>query len=110
MRDFSDFVVSPRDSIRTAMERITKNRHRVVIVVDHGRVVGTVSDGDIRRAMLREVLALAPVRQIMNINCRTITATTPEKQRDDLRRAHVTVLPVVNDRDELIDIVLAFEA
>jgi CBS domain-containing protein len=59
--------------------------------------------------MLREVLPIAPVKQIMNINCRTTTETAREKQRAALRREQVTVLPVVNRANELIDIVLAYE-
>jgi CBS domain-containing protein len=106
---FADFVVSPGDPVRLAMEKITRNRHRVVVVVDESKVIGTVSDGDIRRAMLREVLPIAPVKQIMNINCRTTMETAPDKQRAVLQREQVTVLPVVNRANELIDIVLAYE-
>ena len=46
-RDLSLYVVEPTDSLRTAMEKIEQNKHRVVVVVDEGRVLGTVSDGDI---------------------------------------------------------------
>lgn len=109
MKDLTDLVVSPGDSVRAAMEKITRNRHRVVIVLDGSTVVGTVSDGDIRRAMLREALPITPVKQIMNINCRTTTETTHERQREALRQARVTMLPVVNQANELIDVALAYE-
>ncbi len=107
--NLTDFLVAPTDSIHTAMEKITRNLHRAVIVVDGGVVVGTVSDGDIRRALLQEILPIAPVEKIMNINCRTTTETDPERQKAALRREQRTVLPVVNDRNELVDIALAFE-
>src|SRR5207248_5699784 len=67
-RDLSLYVVEPTDSLRTAMEKIEQNKHRVVVVVDEGRVLGTVSDGDIRRAYLHELLPIAPVSQIMQLN------------------------------------------
>lgn len=108
-RDFGPFVVSVTDTIRTAMEKITQNRHRVVVVLDTRRVVGTVSDGDLRRAFLQEVLPIAPVEKIMNINCRTTRETDPERQREAIRREKVTVLPVVNEQNELVDLVLAYE-
>lgn len=109
MKDLSDFLVGPTDSIHTAMEKITRNLHRVVIVVDGRVVVGTVSDGDIRRALLQEVLPIAPVEKIMNLNCKTTAETDPRLQRAALQRELQTVLPVVNEKNELIDIALAYE-
>jgi CBS domain-containing protein len=91
------------------MLKITGNRFRVVVVLDGKKVVGTVSDGDIRRAFLREVLPIAPVEKIMNINCVTTRETDSEKLKDILRREMVTVLPVVNEENELIDVALAYE-
>lgn len=103
------FTVNVSDTIRTAMLKITANKYRVVVVLDGTKVVGTVSDGDIRRAFLKEVLPLAPVERIMNINCRTTTETEPTKQREAIRREKVTVLPVVKEQNELVDLVLAYE-
>lgn len=109
MRDLSDFVVSATDTIHTAMEKITRNKHRAVVVLDGRRVVGTVSDGDIRRAFLQDVLPIAPVAKIMNINCRTTTERDPRRQRQVLLREKVTVLPVVEPSHELVDVALAYE-
>ncbi len=109
MRDVQKFVVSVTDTIHTAMEKITENKHRAVIVLDQGKVVGTVSDGDLRRAFLQEILPIAPVEKVMNLNCRTTTEQDPHKQRELIQREKVTVLPVVDRQNELIDVVLAYE-
>ncbi len=109
MKDLSDYVVNVTDTVTIAMEKITANRRRVVIVVDGRKVVGTVSDGDIRRAFLQDVLPIAPVEKVMNINCRTTTERDPHQQREIIHREKVTVLPVVNNENELVDIVLAYE-
>lgn len=103
------FTIQVTDTIRAAMLKITGNKYRVVVVLDGKKVVGTVSDGDIRRAFLREVLPIAPVEKIMNINCVTTRETDPGKLKDILRREMVTVLPVVSEENELIDVVLAYE-
>src|SRR5687767_188158 len=58
--NLDDFTVQVTDSIRTAMVKINANRHRAVVVIDEGIVVGTVTDGDIRRAILDDVLPIAP--------------------------------------------------
>lgn len=103
------FTVKVTDSIRTAMETISVNHYRVVIVLDGKRVVGTASDGDIRRALLRDVMPIAPVEKIMNVNCKTTTERDPRKQAEIIRREMVTVLPVVNVQNELVDVAVAYE-
>ena len=108
-KNLDNFTVDRIDTIRTAMLKITANRYRVVVVLDGKKVVGTVSDGDIRRAFLKEVLPIAPVEKIMNINCRTTTERDPQKLKEIIRREMVTVLPVVNKENELIDVALAYE-
>ena len=108
-KNLDTFTVEVTDTIRTAMLKITANKYRVVVVLDGTKVVGTISDGDIRRAFLKEVLPIAPVEQIMNINCRTTTETDPERLREIIRREMVTVLPIVNDENELVDVFLAYE-
>ena len=103
------FTVKVTDSIRTAMEKISANHYRVAIVLDGKRVVGTASDGDIRRALLRDVMPIAPVEKIMNINCRTTTERDPARQAEIIRREMITVLPVVNAENDLVDVVVAYE-
>ena len=107
--DLDRFTVQTTDSIRTAMVKITANRYRAVVVLDQDKVVGTVSDGDIRRAFLKEVLPIAPVEQIMNINCCTTTERDPQKLAEIIRREQVTLLPVIGDANELLDVALAYE-
>jgi CBS domain-containing protein len=106
-KDLSQYTVSPTDSIRTAMLKITANKHRAVVVLDGRRVVGTVSDGDIRRAFLKDVLPMAPVSHIMNVNCRMTTDTDPEALERIVVREKVTLLPIVSSENELIDVYLA---
>jgi len=103
------FTVQVTETIRTAMEKITANRYRVVVVLDGNTVVGTVSDGDIRRAFLNEVLPIAPVEQIMNLNCLTTTETDRRWLAKIIQQEKVTVLPVVNAQQELLDVALAYE-
>src|SRR5258706_6261878 len=104
-----DFTVESNATVRAAMLKITANHYRVVVVLDGKKVVGTVSDGDVRRAFLKDVLPIAPVEQIMNINCETTTETDRERLKEIILSKQVTVLPVVNNENELIDIVVAYE-
>lgn len=107
--DLSLYVVDATDTVRTAMERIEANKHRVVVVVDQGKVVGTVSDGDIRRAFLHDMLPVAPVTRIMQVNPQVTTESDPAKRAELLRTLQVTLLPVVTAENELVGVALAYE-
>ena len=107
--DLELYTVQVTDTILTAMKKITANRHRVVVVLEGKKVVGTVSDGDIRRAFLKEVLPISPVEKIMNINCRMTTERESSRWADAIQKEQVTVLPVVNRHNELVDVALGLE-
>ena len=104
-----DFIVDPTDTVYTAMQKIDRNKHRVVIVVSDNRVLGTVSDGDVRRAFLRNAIKITPVSSIMNINCITTHETDPETGRTILKKEMVTVLPVTDGENRLIGLHTAYE-
>lgn len=57
LKKFSHLVCNPETPIREALDRINSASPHLfqVVVGDDGRVLGTVTDGDVRRAMLRDV-------------------------------------------------------
>lgn len=108
--DLALYTISHTATVREAMEKIDQNKHRVVVVVDDaGQVVGTVSDGDIRRAFLHDVLPIAPVSRVMQLNPHVTTETDPRRRAEIIREERVTVLPVVTDENRLLDVELAYE-
>lgn len=107
--DLSLYTVQATDTVRTAMEKIELNKHRVVVVLDEGKVVGTVSDGDIRRAFLHDVLPVSPVTRIMQLNPHVTTEADAARRHELIKREKVTVLPIVTDDNTLLDVELAFE-
>ena len=55
--DFLSALVKPDDSIRTAIATIETGAAKIALVVDETRrLVGTVTDGDIRRGILRGMM------------------------------------------------------
>jgi CBS domain-containing protein len=108
--DLALYTISHTATVRDAMEKIERNKHRVVVVVDDDdQVVGTVSDGDIRRAFLHDVLPIAPVTRIMQLNPHVTTEKDPGKRAEIIRAERVTVLPVVSEDNRLLDVELAYE-
>jgi dTDP-glucose pyrophosphorylase len=63
--DMSNMCMTPDRTIREAMKHIDRNRKGIVLVCEQERLVGTVTDGDIRRAILQGSDLEAPVSTIV---------------------------------------------
>ena len=94
-------VVTSVASLKEVVETMTKNSRQIAAVVDDaGRFVGLVTDGDVRRALLRDATMAEPVERVMN---RTPTTAPPEITRAEalalMQRRVIRHLPLV-DRDQ----------
>lgn len=104
-------LVSAGASVRAALEAMTKNSRQVAAVVDDGgRLAGLVTDGDIRRALLRGASLDAPVERMMN---RSPVTASPATTRDEaLALMHARVirhLPLVDRAGVLVDLLVLDE-
>ncbi len=92
-------TIGPEASLRAAIEAIDRSKRQIALVVDaDGKLVATVTDGDVRRGILRGVDLDGPVRQVMHVTPTTITEGAPDAETRRLIRdrklAHVPVLDV----------------
>src|SRR5581483_1645687 len=64
--DVRPYIVKPGDSVAEALARVNANHRGAGVVVDGRRqVLGTVSDTDLRHALMRGVDETAPVSSVM---------------------------------------------
>lgn len=100
-------VISPAASIREALEAITKNSRQAVVVVEaDGRLAGLVTDGDLRRAMLRGLSLTDPITQAMNAHPTVAPAATDRSEALARMRARgMRHLPLVDGAGRLVDLV-----
>lgn len=68
MSEFANLVVSPEASVRQAMECIDRAAKGIALVLDSDRhLIGTITDGDIRRALLAGMNLELPVAEILKL-------------------------------------------
>lgn len=108
----SALLVLPRASVRDALETITKNSRQAVFVVDDdGRLAGLVTDGDIRRAILRGVGLDDRVTAVMNPRPVSVPLGTGRAAAlAMMQRRTIRHLPVVDERGRLVDVILLDDA
>lgn len=91
-------VIPATGTVSQAVAAIERGRKTIAVLVDaDGTLVGTISDGDVRRAILRGVAMDAPARSIANPSPTTVPHGTSE---DDVARLltqrGLEALPIVD--------------
>lgn len=67
MKRWQDTLISPDAALRQAIQQMDASAQGILLVTDaENRLLGTVTDGDIRRALLKHLGLEASVHQIMN--------------------------------------------
>lgn len=100
---FQQILVPPELPLEEAMRVLDKAGLRIVLVVDtNGRLLGTLTDGDIRRAMLRHMPLDAPVRLAMFDRPTTARADWSRERVMALMEQHGLLhVPVVDEGGQL---------
>lgn len=99
-----EIIVSPDAPVRHALAIIDQFRGAACLVVDDtNRLLGTVSDGDIRRAMLKGQDLETPVSRIMFNNPITARSDTPNDELLAIMRAReIRDLPLIDGDGRLV--------
>ena len=73
MDDWRKVLLTPQDSLERAVKVLHEGGCRIALVADKfGMLLGTVTDGDIRRALINQLTMESPVSLIMNGNPITV--------------------------------------
>ncbi len=107
MRTIKDVFVSPDMPILGALQHIQKGAAQIVLVVDDaGRLIGTVTDGDVRRGILNRVVLDAPVSSVMNRSPITVAHdTTRDEALALMQRRGIHQLPVIDRERRVVDLI-----
>ncbi len=106
MKNWSQLLVGPDTPIIEVIKTLDRTAAQICLVVDgDGRLLGTITDGDIRRGILRGQRLEEAATAVMNARPMVATPATPPQDRLALIRARrLRHLPVVDDRGILIGI------
>lgn len=100
-----NFLVSHDTAIVDTLQKIDENGKGIVFVLDDKeRLIGTVTDGDIRRWLIKTGELSAKVSSLMNLN--PITAYRKDKVnvQEILEKYKITALPILSTTGTVLDI------
>ena len=104
---FSIYTVSEKDSMIEALSKIDSNAQGFVIVVNKdGKVLGVLTDGDIRRAIIKGVIDANSIFTIYTRNARTVNVSDGFEIVTELfKNQRIKFLPIVDDAGKLVNII-----
>lgn len=98
-QQWKNVLIKPNNTIREALEIINNEALRTALVVNEdNKLVGVVTDGDIRRGLLNNLPLSAEIHHVMNHNPVTVSSETSRKELNRLMAIHgILVIPVLKD-------------
>ncbi len=102
----NDFLINENTTVVDAMQAIDNNAKGVVFVVDNNLILkGAVSDGDIRRWILKTGDVKAKINKISNKSPVSIYREEISSALDNMRRHSIGAIPVISKKGKVLDIV-----
>lgn len=79
---------------------------RVILfaIDDNQQVIGSVTDGDIRRSIIKEQNLLKPVSEICNRNFKHFTDSGVYQSLNSFRKEDIKILPILNQNKQMVDL------
>lgn len=96
--DIEKYLVSVQCSIEDVMRQLNDTRMKILLVVDHGdKLLGTISDGDIRRALLAGKTLADTIKNVMNKSPLTGNSDSDlTKLAEDMRVRNLSLVPILD--------------
>ena len=99
-----DLIVSKDVSIVEAAKQLEKTRGKVLYVAENYKLLGSLTDGDIRRAIAEKKLATVLVKDIMNCQCIRMKENQDDEIKEIFETSEIYSIPIVNLNGELIKV------
>jgi len=100
-------LISENVSVETALKKMNALGTKCLVIVNKGKLVGTLSDGDVRRALLSNKSLDSPIKGIFNKN--SFSVLQGEFNKKDLKKVFLEqkydLIPVLNKKNIVVDVV-----
>lgn len=99
----NDLVVASNLSILDALKVIDRNAKGIVFALEQDKVIGLVTDGDIRRAMIQGISLDCSIEKICNKNFVKLNYSSDAETIQSTLCEKIKIIPLVDDNDKLVD-------
>lgn len=103
-----DITIQPNATIKEAMEALDKTAEKVLLVVDDNKkLIGALTDGDIRRYILKEQDLIGTIQSAYNKNPIFVFQEdfNPEKVKKILTEYKIDLIPILDQNRNVVDFI-----
>jgi len=98
-------LINPESSIDEAIKKLDKSGYGILLVAVDNKLVGTITDGDIRRALIKHLPLNSPIKDVMYTKPYTANhKTSSDKLLNILSRNNIMQIPLVDESHQLVGI------
>ncbi|MDD5070087.1 MAG: CBS domain-containing protein [Candidatus Omnitrophica bacterium] len=106
----SSFCVEENIIIKEAISVIQNNRSRCIIVLNNKKkVVGTFSEGDVLKAILKEIDLHTPLKKLLKPSFYYLNQRDMLRAYDLVKQHGISLVPVINSDFVLQDVITIFD-
>lgn len=108
MRNFKEHLIRTGSSIKEALIQLDKLASDAIIfvVTEDNELVGSLTDGDIRRGLIKGITIDQAVEEVIQKNPRFIRKALPElSQIIEYRKNNFRILPVIDNNNKIVNVI-----
>lgn len=102
---YKNLCISRNTLIRDAIKKLEENGKKILLVIDFNKLDGVITDGDIRRWILKKGNMEETVVKIMNTNPICLTYSNKNMAIKVMQEKCIHAIPLINENKEVVDIV-----
>lgn len=104
---WKSLLIPVNTTIKQAMHKLNDTGEKILFIIDENRkLLGTVTDGDIRRGITNGLSLTSAVKEIMKVKFISINTNFPDihkKARELMQQNTIEYVPIVNNQGEITD-------
>ncbi len=106
MVDIANMIISEEESVLEAMEHLDQVATKILFVAEDGKLLAALTDGDIRRWILKKGDLGAAVKNAANYNPKYLVEAGRQRALQYMREQCIDALPIVDEDRTILSIVL----
>ncbi len=104
--NFKKLIIGKNVTIKNAIYRLNNTGRKCLIVVQNKKLLGTLSDGDLRKAIIKGGSLKTKITNLYNKN--PITLPINDFKSDTAKKLfiknHIDLIPITNEKNEIMDV------
>lgn len=102
----NEFIITEEYSVLEAMEHLDKVAKKVLFVVDNKKLIAALTDGDIRRWILKKGDLNASIKNVANYSPKYLIECNKKEAIEYMKNNYIEALPILDRNEEIKSIIL----